>query len=173
LEQSEVRTALATAASQDDSDLSAAKLIEEFDALVGKPFFSKYEPSTSIEKLDYSLAFKIIESTAPTWTALLTQLMTNRRQEWSSYNGSKNQQPNQQRMYLITAILCRCRARDTANFLAKTMGVYLHGSGVKQRVLEVLAGLGVCDGYKYINQLISSIAENAKGGTLITNSIEL
>ncbi len=95
LKQSEVQTAHAAAASHHD-DLSAAKLIEKFDALVEKLFFSKYEPSTSIKKLDYSLAFKIIKLTAPTWTALLTQLMSNQQQKWSSYNRSKNQQPNQQ-----------------------------------------------------------------------------
>ncbi len=80
LEQSEVQTARAAAASHHD-DLSAAKLIEEFDALVEKLFFSKYESSTSIKKLDYFLAFKIIESTALTWTTLLTQLMSNQQQE--------------------------------------------------------------------------------------------
>ena len=37
----------------------------------------------------------------------------------------------------------------------------------------MLAELEVCDDYKYINWLISSIAENAKKDTLIINSIEL
>ena len=76
-------------------------------------------------------------------------------------------------MYLITVILCRCYARDTVKFLAKTMSVYLHESDVKQQVLEMLAELEVCDDYKYINQLINSIAENAKRDTSIINSIEL
>ena len=53
------------------------------------------------------------------------------------------------------------------------MSVYLHESSVKQQVLEMLAELEVCDDYKYINQLISSITENAKKNTSITNSIEL
>ena len=44
------------------------------------------------------------------------------------------------------------------------MGVYLLGSGVKRRVLEVLAGLGVCDGYKYANRLLTEIAQDAKEG---------
>ena len=149
------------------------KLIKKFDTLVKKSFFNKYESTTFIEKLDYSLTFKIIKSTALTWTTLLTQLMSNQQQKWSSYNRSKNQQSNQQQIYLITAILCRCCARDTANFLAKTMSVYLHESDVKQWVLEMLAELEVCDDYKYINQLISSIAKNAKKDTSIINFIEL
>ena len=42
------------------------------------------------------------------------------------------------------------------------MRVYLLGSGVKRRVLEVLAGLGLCDSYKYTNRLLTEIADNAK-----------
>ena len=81
MEQSEIQTAHAAAASHDDDTLSAAKLIKKFDALVEKLFFSKYESSTFIEKLDYSLTFKIIKLTAFTWTALLTQLMSNQQQK--------------------------------------------------------------------------------------------
>ena len=77
MKQSEIQTARAAAASHDDGDISAAKLIEKFDTLVEKLFFSKYESSTFIEKLDYSLTFKIIKLTALTWTALLTKLMSN------------------------------------------------------------------------------------------------
>ena len=64
MKQSEVQTARAAAASHDDDDISAAKLIEKFDALVEKFFFSKYESSTFIKKLDYFLTFKIIKLTA-------------------------------------------------------------------------------------------------------------
>jgi hypothetical protein len=82
-------------------------------------------------------------------------------------------QLNKQRVYLITAIICRCRARGTANFLPKTLGIYLHGSGVKRRVIEVLAGLGICDSYQPINQMISNIAEYAKACILSINIIML
>ncbi len=37
----------------------------------------------------------------------------------------------------------------------------------------MLAELEVCDNYKYINQLISSITENIKRDTSIINFIEL
>ena len=66
LKQSEIQTAHTAAANHDDDALSAAKLIEKFDALVEKFFFSKYEFSIFIEKLDYSLTFKIIKLTALT-----------------------------------------------------------------------------------------------------------
>ena len=53
------------------------------------------------------------------------------------------------------------------------MNVYLHENSVKQQVLEMLAELEMCDDYKYINQLINNIAENAKKNTSIINSIKL
>jgi hypothetical protein len=175
LGQLEIRTALAAASTDNgnNDDLSTERLLEEFNALIGKDFLNKYDHTASIEKLDYSLAFKIIESNAPTWSALLTRLMSHPRSDRNSYWTLKSQQPNQQRVYLITAILCRCRAQKTANFLAKTMSVYLHGSGVKRRVIEVLAGLGICDSYKHVNQMISSIAEDAKVSIFPRNIIML
>jgi hypothetical protein len=171
LEQSEVQTALEIA-STDKNDLSTETLVKEFNALVGKDFLNKYDHTASIEKLNYALAFEVIESNAPTWTALLTWLMSNQRHHWSSYRHSQNWQLIQQQAYLITAI-CRCRARKTANFLAKTMGIYLHGSGIKRRVIEVLAGLGICDSYQLVNQMISNIAECAKVRILSINIIIL
>ena len=66
MKQSEIQTALAATASCDHDDLSVAKLIEKFDALVEKSFFNKYESTTFIKKLNYFLAFKIIKLTALT-----------------------------------------------------------------------------------------------------------
>lgn len=162
LQQSEVQEALWTYTNTLENDVSTAKLAQELDTLLSEPFFTKYESITPIEQLDFAQAFKVIESTAPTWLALLLQLLSNRRQSWSSYKGTHNLAPVWQRIYLITAIICRSRGRDTANFLAKIMGVYFHSSGVKRRVIEVLAGFGVCDTYKYINRVLAQIADNAK-----------
>jgi hypothetical protein len=67
LDQAEVQTALATAPT-DKNDLSTETLVREFNALIGKDFFNKYDYTASIEKLDYALAFEVIESNAPTWT---------------------------------------------------------------------------------------------------------
>jgi hypothetical protein len=99
LDQVEVRTALAT--STDDNDLSTETLVKKFNALIGKDFLHKYDHTASIEKLDYALAFEVIESNAPTWASLLTQLMSHQRHHWSSYGPSKNWQPNKQQVYLL------------------------------------------------------------------------
>jgi hypothetical protein len=146
-------------------DISSTELIQELDALLGQPYFNKFDHSTSMEKVDFFQVSEKIKSTAPTWTALLEKLMSNQRQGWSSYKGSGNSKIVQQQLYLITSIICRSRARHTANFFAKMLGIYLLGSGVKRRVIEVLAGLGLCDGYKYINRHLTDIANNAKEGS--------
>ncbi|XTI94821.1 hypothetical protein V2W45_1253931, partial [Cenococcum geophilum] len=54
-------------------------------------------------------------------------------------------------LYLITSIIYRSYARSTANFFVKMLGIYLLGSGIKRRVIKVLAGLGFYNSYKYIN----------------------
>jgi hypothetical protein len=171
LEDPEIQTALASANKGYNHDLSTERLVDEFNVLIGKDFFNKCDHPIAIENIDYSLAFKVIESNAPTWTALLTTLMSNQRHDWSSYGALQARQPNQQRAYFITALLCRCRAQHTASFLAKSIGIYLHGSGVKRRVLELLAGLGICDSYKTVHQMTSNIAGNAKASALSLNIV--
>jgi hypothetical protein len=74
----------------------------------------------------------------------------------------------QQRAYLIRAIIYRTRARKTSNYLSKALGIYLLGSGTKRRVIETLAGLGICERYQCINQLLSGIATEAKVCTVHT-----
>ena len=74
LEQLEVQTALETA-STDKNDLSTETHVMEFNVLIGKDFLNKYNHTASIEKLNYALAFEVIESNAPTWISLLARLM--------------------------------------------------------------------------------------------------
>ena len=165
LERAEVYTALQSTGYVSVGDISSTELIQELDTLVGQPYFNKFDHFTSMEKVDFSQVSEKIKSTAPKSTALLEKLMSNQRQGWSSYKGSGNSKIVQQQLYLITSIICRSRARSTANFFAKMLGIYLLGSGVKRQVIEVLAGLGLCDGYKYINRHLTDIANNAKEGS--------
>jgi len=67
LEQLEVRTALATVSTDNgnNGDPSIETLLKEFNALIGKDFLNKYDHAASIEKLDYALAFKVIEFKCP------------------------------------------------------------------------------------------------------------
>jgi hypothetical protein len=38
------------------------------------------------------------------------------------------------------------------------LGLYMLGSGVKRRVINVLAGLGICDSYMPLNELYGRVA---------------
>ena len=49
-----------------------------------------------------------------------------------------------------------------ADFFSKVLDVYLQGSGVKRRVVNTLAGLGVCNSYKAGRNLMKQIAERAE-----------
>ena len=171
LEQSDVHEALALQKSEcvgQDSELSVDVLTTELDALISQPFFGKFDltapDATNPEQWDFTHVFWVIESTAPTWAALIKKLLSNCQQEWESYQGSKSHNPIQQRTYLITSVICRSCARKTSNFFAKGMGLFLLGSGAKRRVVEVFAGMGICDTYKYSNQLLSEVAAHEKEG---------
>jgi hypothetical protein len=164
LEQDDVAKELSMQKEKARDDLSSADLLGKLDALIGKPFFNKYNHTASFKTVDFSKAFGVMEATAPTWTGLLKKMMSNRRQEWGSYPNCKgSSSTQQQRTYFITSILCRCRARDSANFFAKVMGVYLFGSGVKRCIIELFDSIGVCDGYKYIYRIMQDIAGDTKG----------
>lgn len=45
-------------------------------------------------------------------------------------------------MTLLQLQLCYGRARESANFFTRALGVHLHGSGVRRRVISTLQGLG-------------------------------
>ena len=65
------------------------------------------------------------------------------------------------RFVLIFSILCFTRRRNTCNNIPRLLGLYFQSMGVKRRVLQVLAGLGVCESYHTINHLNEGIATEA------------
>ena len=69
------------------------------------------------------------------------------------------------KLYVITALVTRLRARKRENFLPKVIGVYLQGSGVKRRVIDTLAGMGLFDTYWHVNKTMDSVASQARVST--------
>ena len=63
--------------------------------------------------------------------------------------------------YVVTAMVCHTRARTASDWFSKVFGVYLHGSGVKRRVIDVISGLGL-DSYKTVNAIITQVAQAAR-----------
>ena len=64
---------------------------------------------------------------------------------------------------MLASILLLKASRNTANRFARMLGLYLHASGVKRRVIEVLDGLGVTEGLSRPRQLQGSSVYAFKG----------
>lgn len=92
----------------------------------------------------------------------MTTLLSNQRAHWASYKHTPQaEQLLVKRLFMITSMACHSRAKQQSNFLSSVSDVYLLGSGVKRRFIEVLAGLGVCHSYAQGNRLIRTVADNA------------
>ncbi len=106
---------------------------------------------------------KIIEKTAPTWHTMLLQLIGNQRAHRSSYiaNTESSAIMLSKRLFAITSMICHSRAKQRSNVLSSMLAIYLVGSGVKRRVIEVLSGLGVCYSYYQANRLVRNIAKDS------------
>ena len=138
-----------------------ALVTRELNGLISQPFFNQFREEDRAEDIRYEGAYKELERSAPIWCGFLMQVLQHSRTHRSSYPQRKDLAPIQQKAYLITSVICRARATKTSNYLTRTLGLYLVSSGVKRRVIEVLAGLGICDSYPQLNELYERIA--AKG----------
>ena len=152
---------LSHAVGLDRDTLDLEGLTSELDSLVGRPFFDKFDgKSTTVRDINLSVIMEQLRTTTPNWLRLLEYLLRNRRSTWESYAASVAL--DERLAYVVTALVCHTRARDASNWFSKVFGVYLHGSGVKRRVIDVISGLGLCDGYKYINSVVTQIAQAAR-----------
>ena len=143
------------------ASLDMKDLISELDSLVGRPFFDKFDTkSTTVQDINLSVAMEQLRTMTPSWFRLLEYILRNRRSTWGSYSASVAL--DERIAYVVTALVCHTRARDTSNWFSKVFGVYLHGSGVKRRVINVISGLGLCDSYNSINTVITQIAQAAR-----------
>lgn len=141
--------------------LDMGGLTSELDSLVGQPFFDKFDgKSTTVQDIDLPIIMEQLRTITPSWFRLLDYLLHNRRSSWASYSASVAL--DERLAYVVTALVCHTRARDSSNWFSKVFGVYLHGSGVKRRVIDVISGLGLCGSYNNINEVITQIAQAAR-----------
>ncbi len=63
---------------------------------------------------------------------------------------------------MFCSLLGFTKTPRSANALARSLGLYFQAMGVKRRVLGVLAGLGVTEGYRAVTDQRSIIADSAK-----------
>jgi hypothetical protein len=144
-----------------DSDV-----IRELNGLIDRPFFNQFKEEGRSEDIQYAGAYLELERNAPIWCGFLMQVLQHSRAHQASYYRRKDLAPVQQKAYLITSIICKAQATNTSNYLSKTLGLYMISSGVKKRVINVLAGLGICDSYKPLNELYDRIADKGEVSSL-------
>ena len=137
------------------------RCMSELNQLILLPPFSTFELGMDLDKLDYVAAVLTIQQTAPTWYSLLWPCLHNRRALRPSYYTRKRDNPIHKRMFAVTSMVCFSRALKTSNTLPSCVGIYLQGSGVHRRVIETLAGLGICHTYHHINSLMDDISKRA------------
>ena len=140
-------------------------ITDELSALIQKPYFNRFDHVKPIDDIDFSEAVQIMEETAPQWCLLLKQLLSNTRAHRASYPTTTSMdEALSKRLFTITCIIYHSRAKRQSNFLATTLAAYLMSSGTKRRVIETLAGLGICHGYQQTNRLMNDIAQESLVG---------
>ena len=139
-----------------------ADVIRELNGLIHRPFFNKFKEEDRLEDVQYAGAYMELERSAPIWCGFLMQILQHSRAHQASYYQREDLAPTQQKAYLITSVICRARVSITSNYLSKTLGLYMISSGAKPRVINVLAGLGICDSYKPLNELYDRIADKGE-----------
>jgi hypothetical protein len=149
---------------------SAAQVIQaEVDILrENTRFFGKYDSSTTsnIDEMDFNEAVYEVKSNAPNLTQIVTVASESR---WRH----RKKDPSSVPLALIASILSTRRAKQSGNFLARNIGVYIYTSGVPRRVISVLQKLGVTDSYRTILRTVKGIAANTEGSQSIHFSSKL
>jgi hypothetical protein len=76
------------------------------------------------------------------------------------------------RIASIVSILQLARHRKTANFFARSLGLFLKDLGLKRRGIQVLHGLGLIDSYHTLQFLSEGLTKRAKVQSFISNHIQ-
>jgi hypothetical protein len=133
--------------------------IKELAALEATPYFGPYNQSLEFDALNLSNIHHDIQRLALRLLSLLQNLAA---PIWQRTNQADRQNELLQgRFVILFSILCFTRRRNTCSNLPKLFGLYFQSMGVKRRVLQVLAGMGICETYQTINQLNESIAADS------------
>ncbi|KAI1818892.1 hypothetical protein F4861DRAFT_544588, partial [Xylaria intraflava] len=64
--------------------------------------------------------------------------------------------------YMLSSILARGYARNTAMFLRQILGLYVLANGTSRRVLDTLSGLGIVASYQTLNRILTAMSEVAE-----------
>ena len=117
----------------------------ELSTLRDSLIFGKWDHSIDFKNINLCKAVDEIQTLAPIFTRLITELGQNKR------SVEYTRQENTGYVVMIASILLLKSSRNSANTFARMLGLYLQGSGVKRRAISVLHGLGIIEGYSALN----------------------
>jgi hypothetical protein len=120
----------------------------EFGELRQLSTFGQWKAGEDFKDMDLSMAGKELSEHAPLFTNLMTELAFNTR---SGGNQGYSLQEEEGYLVMLASILLLKSSRNTANRFARMLGLYLQGTGVKRRAIEVLDGLGVTECYRTLD----------------------
>jgi len=130
----------------------------ELTALEVTPSFGPYNQLLEFDSLNLSHIHQDIKRLAPRLLSLLQSLTAPIRQRTDQ--ADHQSESLEGHFVILFSILCFTWCRNTCSKLPKLFGLYFQSMGVKRRVLQVLAGMGICETYHTINKLNESIAAN-------------
>ena len=134
----------------------------ELENLIGRPYFGVYDDHTTVEDVDFAVAFGTIKEEAPTWCALLLAILPNSRAHRDSYPSDVQIGRIEKLVYTITSMVLHSRGRDRSNFFCKMMDRHYVNTGAKRRLIETMSGFGICESYTAVNRLPDGVAEQQK-----------
>ena len=120
--------------------------LEEYESVLGDTKFDQMHQQ--------------VNSRAPLLFELLNGLMAPKRERKDQPSRDPSKFNN--RIAIITSILCYSRASKGSNKFPRMFGAFLHSNGVKQRVLDLLHQFGLCEGHKAVHKHLETVAKQAK-----------
>lgn len=136
----------------DVADMAKTYLIQEmrteFAELQRRSIFGKWKTEEDSKLIDLSMAGKELIERAPLFTDFMTKLALNTK---SGGNQGYLRQEEEGYLVMVASILLLKCSRNNANRFARILGLYLQGTGVKRRAIEVLDGLGITECYRTLD----------------------
>src|SRR6267378_3646486 len=126
----------------------------ELDQLrVNSKIFGKFDPDTSATDIRLLLnAADVVERDAPQLSSLIWRICSVKDHRFHARG----------RIASIVSILQLARHRETANFFARSLGLFLKDLGLKRRGIQVLHGLGLIDSYYTLQSAGEGLIKHAR-----------
>lgn len=158
------RDFLALESAEDSRQKKYHKLLQkELATLAGQPGFRTASETPQLDPDSFKTTLAQVEDTiqskAPAWTRLLTEVVKNSRSSQASYKTTKVDPFKG--FYAILAIMTRVVALSSG-FLSNRLGLFLMSSGVSRDVIDVLSALGICESYSSLHRKMATLAERAQ-----------